>query len=115
MDYSYVTMYIQQRYHTTPPHSFSSVVAVYDLPPELWDKELAQQAPATPLTYVPLATAVAVFTSSVLLLHCASHSQRNTHTPLCISLALSAEEPPRPTLGGVHAELNLQWISHWLY
>ena len=81
MDYSYVTTYIQQRYHTTPPHSFSSVVAVYDLPPELWDRELAQQAPAAPhtdhwlqqwLSSLPVSCSYTVpLTASII------------HTPLC--------------------------------
>ena len=37
----------------------------------------------------PLATAVAVFTSSIWLLHCSSHSQHNTHT-LCAAAWHSA-------------------------
>jgi len=62
---------------------FSSVVPMYDLPPELWNTNLVQQAPASPGTDVWLQMWLSSLSTT-----CAQEiplTAMNIHTPLSVS------------------------------
>ena len=65
------------------PIPFSSVVAVSDLPPELWDKELAQQAAVSPPADHWLQQWLSLVPASCS--HTFPLTASTIHTPLCAS------------------------------